>query len=397
MKIKRQDIFYILVILYMLNQVFSESQLIEHSTINILLKLSRFIIIVMFTFYASFNNFMCKKKQFLILFFLIISMMVNMLLFEGGNALFAIIMVTWASRGCSLVKIYKSCILSLFFGYLFICGLCMFGLLEDVVSVRYIGDYLGGLFSGKYLRHSMGFLVHNQIPTTFAILCLLLIIMKKNEISIIETAVILIFNALLFPYFGSRIVFVLINLTFVIYWIMKMFLKLTEKHLYVLKNKYEYFIYPVFSILSFILVLAYNQNNRFMASLNLLFNNRLSMAKYALQNYGFTLFGLGKEAGTYNDLINNTVDNGYILLFIQRGIIISIIVILLYSYLSGIAARKHNIYLQLALVVLAAENMINSHLLTYKLIPLYCILFNSKDIMLEPVSYIRKKLRKNIN
>ena len=132
--------------------------------------------------------------------------------------------------------------------------------------------------------------------------------------------------------------------------------------------------------------------------LNLFFNNRLRFAKEAIDFYGINILGAGKFAGTYNStvLAENNVDNGYIALFLQNGIVIACIVIGFWMYLTYVAAKKGNAYLTLALVVLAVENLLNSYLGSYKVLPFFCILLNQQDPFVEgEIMYHvhRKKLK----
>ena len=74
---------------------------------------------------------------------------------------------------------------------------CVFlNIIQDSVTTRTVGS--SGLLSGIYLRHNMGFLIHNQIPLTFMLLYLSMIAWKKEKLKLSTNLVVVIANYFLF-------------------------------------------------------------------------------------------------------------------------------------------------------------------------------------------------------
>lgn len=393
MILKKDNLFFLLSHVFIYLQVFSESQLNSIPSIGRPLMILRYGILVALFAYILSDKISGKKNiliNSLIFLFVVLS---NTFLVSGGTSILSLFLIVWASKGKSLDRIFRNTIIDLLISHFFIALLCSRGILNDDVNTRWLGNYAGAFFSGESVRHSMGFLVHNQIPTTFLLVTLLYIVYRSDLLTLTETAVLIVVNVILYVYFGSRTTLLLVIVSLMVYWLIRSKRKLfgITKRNYATKS--GYWVYPILCLGSFILTLAYNNKNRLLSYLNLFFNNRLTMGHQALAEYGVSLIGYGNEAGTYSTLANATVDNGYILVYLQRGIIILVAVLVLYELLISIALKQKNMYLIMILVFLAFENTINAHLFTYKLIPLYCILLNREDMMLTYEHRIEKNRR----
>jgi hypothetical protein len=119
--------------------------------------------------------------------------------------------------------------------------------------------------------------------------------------------------------------------------------------------------------------------------MDMIFNNRIRMASEAFRFYGVGLIGAGSKAVLYNSasLINVTLDNGYINVLIGDGLIIFLFILGIWTYITFIAEKQRNKYLLLVLCLMALENLINTHLGSFKLIPFFCILANPDDPFLK--------------
>lgn len=382
MILKKDSLFFLLSHVFIYLQVFSESQLNNIPSIARVMMTLRYVVLVALAACILCDK-ISEKKDILInsLFFLLV-VLLNSFLFGGGTSILSLFLIVWASKGKSLKHIFKNTIIDLLISQFFIAFLCSMGILTDDLNTRWLGSYAGTFFSGEHVRHSMGFLVHNQIPTTFLIITLLYIVYRNEFLTLIETAILCIFNYVLYIYFGSRTTLLLVMISLIVYWLIRVKRELFGISKKNFSSRVGYWVYPVLCVSSFVLTIVYNGSNQLLSYLNLFFNNRLIMGHQALTKYGISLLGYGSQAGTYSTLINATVDNGYILVYLQRGIIILAAVLILYELLISIALKRRNIYLLMILIFLAFENIINAHLFTYKLIPLYCILLNREDMIL---------------
>ena len=84
----------------------------------------------------------------------------------------------------------------------------------------------------------------------------------------------------------------------------------------------------------------------------------------------------GQATGTNGE---NLVDNGYVLILLQRGIILTIMVIVMWSYLTYIAEKNRDKYMVLSLILIAVASLIDNHLISYKMIPFYCTFISGQD------------------
>ncbi len=393
-KLKTEGIFLILYVLYIINQILSESQFINIDVMDQLLTLSRYAILGLLIMFIISKNKMHGKRKIVLILVLAFFLIINLIFKNGGLSYLPIVLFVLATQDLSVQKIWTITIWTLSLMTIFVMLCAKLGIVKDMINLRYIGDNTGAFFSGSYVRHNMGFLVHNQIALTFLIIYLLIIAYKRDKIRWYENLLFMVLNFIVFNYFGSRIVFIITVLTCVAFYAIKFLKKSTLRNL----ANIWMLSYPLLAIASFGVALTYNSSNQISLMLNLFFNNRLRFAKEAIDFYGINILGAGKFAGTYNStvLAENNVDNGYIALFLQNGIVIACIVIGFWMYLTYVAAKKGNAYLTLALVVLAVENLLNSYLGSYKVLPFFCILLNQQDPFVEgEIMYHvhRKKLK----
>ena len=397
-KLKSDNCFYGILILYTINQVFSESQCIYIEAFNVVLKLMRYAVLGMLVLFIIWRNKSVKRNKLFSLLLLLGIVLINLVAVDGGLSFIPVILIIFASCGYSVEKGLVLSIKTLIVSHIIVILLVKIGLITDTVDFRYIGSYAGSFFSGAYYRHNMGFLVHNQIPLTFFIVYMMFISYRKENIKWYENLVAMSLNFFFFSLFGSRIVFILTALACVGYYVIRFY---SETHNRYRKKPFLFLVYPVCCAISFLAVILYDGNSTLSLKLDLFFNNRLRLAHEAIEYFGIGIIGAGKYAGSYQStaLLDNTVDNGYVSLFLQNGIIVGIIIVGLWTYLTYMSEKKNNTYLTFALVFLALENIVNSHLGSYKLLPYFCLFINNEDIFWYGKStyeHTKKKITKKI-
>ena len=380
-KIKMDSIYYALLVLYIINQVLSESQFVNMSVVSSVLGLVRYSVLLLLIALIFYRNISVNKNIALIFGAMIFMILLNLVLVDGGMSYLPIILFVIASKNYSLEKIFRYTIISLVLSHIIVLISTLAGILQNTIDFRYIGTFTGSILSGAYYRYNMGFLVHNQLALAFFIVYLYAIVYRRDSMRLIEHIGYMILNYVIFKYFGSRIVFVLTIIIFIISYIMKFLKKFNGNQLHII----WILVYPFFSILSLIMAMAYDSSSRIWRIMDMVFNSRLSMAKQAIEYYGIHLIGNGKNSGSYNAVqgFNNTVDNGYISVLITEGIVVFGIIIGVWVYITYIAVKNNNQYLLLVLILLAIENLINNHLGSFKLIPFFCIVMNSGDYFLK--------------
>lgn len=335
---------------------------------------------ILFVILSCYNDAKLDIKRTKIIGILIFISLINMIVFNGGTAIveIAIIIGCFAMIRDNLKDIFKWSIYNLTVGHIIIMLLSFVGILEDHITTRWVGSYMGSFFGGEYIRHQMGFLASNQIPLTLMIVYIMFIAYKKEKITIKEQLLFLILNMCCFISFGARVSFLLIIGAFFVYCI----LRISDKFFpnWTIKTNFIWILYPFCMMISVILGYFYNSGSNLWLLLNDIFYNRIRWAHAGLKHYGLSILGYGLKAGQATGTNGeNLVDNGYVLILLQRGIILTIMVIVMWSYLTYIAEKNRDKYMVLSLILIAVASLIDNHLISYKMIPFYCTFISGQD------------------
>lgn len=379
MKIEKRTIFLTGYNLYILTNVFIESELADLGPMGKILRLLKYMGIL-FVILSCYNDAKLDIKRTKIIGILIFISLINMIVFNGGTAIveIAIIIGCFAMIRDNLKDIFKWSIYNLTVGHIIIMLLSFVGILEDHITTRWVGSYMGSFFGGEYIRHQMGFLASNQIPLTLMIVYIMFIAYKKEKITIKEQLLFLILNMCCFISFGARVSFLLIIGAFFVYCI----LRISDKFFpnWTIKTNFIWILYPFCMMISVILGYFYNSGSNLWLLLNDIFYNRIRWAHAGLKHYGLSILGYGLKAGQATGTNGeNLVDNGYVLILLQRGIILTIMVIVMWSYLTYIAEKNRDKYMVLSLILIAVASLIDNHLISYKMIPFYCTFISGQD------------------
>ena len=379
MKIEKRTIFLTGYSLYILTNVFIESEFADLGPMGKILRLLKYMGIL-FVILSCYNDAKLDIKRTKIIGILIFISLINMIVFNGGTGIveIAIIIGCFAMIRDNLKDIFKWSIYNLTVGHIIIMLLSFVGILEDHITTRWVGSYMGSFFGGEYIRHQMGFLASNQIPLTLMIVDIMFIAYKKEKITIKEQLLFLILNMCCFISFGARVSFLLIIGAFFVYCI----LRISDKFFpnWTIKTNFIWILYPFCMMISVILGYFYNSGSNLWLLLNDIFYNRIRWAHAGLKHYGLSILGYGLKAGQATGTNGeNLVDNGYVLILLQRGIILTIMVIVMWSYLTYIAEKNRDKYMVLSLILIAVASLIDNHLISYKMIPFYCTFISGQD------------------
>ena len=379
MKIEKRTIFLTGYSLYILTNVFIESEFADLGPMGKILRLLKYMGIL-FVILSCYNDAKLDIKRTKIIGILIFISLINMIVFNGGTGIveIAIIIGCFAMIRDNLKDIFKWSIYNLTVGHIIIMLLSFVGILEDHITTRWVGSYMGSFFGGEYIRHQMGFLASNQIPLTLMIVYIMFIAYKKEKITIKEQLLFLILNMCCFISFGARVSFLLIIGAFFVYCI----LRISDKFFpnWTIKTNFIWILYPFCMMISVILGYFYNSGSNLWLLLNDIFYNRTRWAHAGLKHYGLSILGYGLKAGQATGTNGeNLVDNGYVLILLQRGIILTIMVIVMWSYLTYIAEKNRDKYMVLSLILIAVASLIDNHLISYKMIPFYCTFISGQD------------------
>lgn len=375
MKLRFQQVYLVLLSLLMTVLVFSESQLININIVNLLITIIRYGILMAFAGVFCIHCIRINRNRAIFIGTMTLLSVIGTLFYDGGILFLMILFATFTSVGVDIKKIFTVTFWSLLISHLLIVLLCKAGILGDTIDIRHIGNYMGSFFAGNYVRHSFGFLVHNQLPLMLLIEYLLYISIKRDKISFKLTLLIQIANYLFFRYFGSRMVFILVIYMGILYCYQKYIANKLRKNRVLKFNFMCSFAFLMCCLFSVVTAVMYSSSKRFWRFMDLLFNNRISMGYEALRLYGISLFGNGTSAGVYTVSVNNTVDNGYLYMWFQRGLVVAVLIVLLWIFYSYKIA-KNNPYFRIVFLVFAVENLFNAHFISYKIIPFYCLMLH---------------------
>lgn len=383
MKVKSHNILLYGYVIYLISNIFLETEISSYAGMNIILRVLKYIGIL-FCMLSCYDTLKINKKIGILLYGLFFLACINAFFMYGGSELIEILIlvICFTLNRVEISSVFRTCIYTLISGHIFVMLLSRVGMINDQVSSRWFGNYMGSFFEGEYIRHQMGFLSSNQVPLTLMIAYLMMIVYKQQKVNIYEHIFFLIANFWCFFNFGSRVSFLVIIVTFCIFIFIRKVSKIRNKKK--CKIPIMWLTFPGCTLISIMASYFYDSTSRIWGVLNQIFYNRIRWSHAMLKKYGFSILGVGSqisnEVGPNGE---NIIDNGYILLVLKYGILIMLLIVTLWSYITYMAEKKQNKYMVLALVMIAGASLIDSHLLTYKMIPFYCVFtLNGYDIQL---------------
>lgn len=382
-RIRIKDLYLPLLSLYIIAMVFGDSNFSKIQAIDSIVFLIKIIVLFGLSVIIIGIGNISNKKYLFLLFGIIIINVVAMIRNGMELNILNLVLLIFASEKINMKKIFKTFLITYIVCTIVVIISSQIGIIEDTINIRYSLDSLARLLLGteKYERHSLGFQFSNQVPFSLLSIYLISISMKQKNLKMFWHIIIQGLNILFFYTCGSRSTFVLVILTTLLYWIAA---RKENTLLLKLLSKVAKYMYPILTILCFTAVnILYD---RLPYWLNAFSNFRFTYAKRTIDYYGIHLLGSGFEAGTVKSAIKEyaVLDNGYLMLLVQRGILLGILVIILWTLVSIIAAKKKNVFLLLSLVVIALANLIDYHILSYRFIPFMIILFHSSDPTISP-------------
>ena len=203
-------------------------------------------------------------------------------------------------------------------------------------------DYI--VARGAIRRHSLGFLYTTNLVQMYTFSSILYIYSVGTKITYRELFAMQLTNCLLYSLTNTRAEFIMLEIIILATIIIKIAQnKNKEETIQKIKNTYSKFFsctFPVYPILSFIMVICYKFGGIW-NNLNKLLSNRLKQTYYTIMQHGITPFGskieflgLGlKEKEKYGKFTSNFVDNEYIQLMLSEGLVFIICFILILSIL----------------------------------------------------------------
>ena len=221
-------------------------------------------------------------------------------------------------KNIDLKKTLKNILLIRVVSFIGITGLALL----KIIPNKRILMWRSGSFDTRY---SLGFGHPNVLQLSLFIIIALYLYLKGKKAIFFQYILLVLVNFLIYSFSKSRTGFICtLGLISVHFFFNKIVKKPNAKKL----CKMSLITLVFLMIFSYITGVFYGSNS-IITKLDYFFNGRIRYSNYYLTTYGFSLFGNGK---VLTDL-NSILDNGYILMFVQYGVIG---ILLVFGFLSRI-------------------------------------------------------------
>lgn len=224
-------------------------------------------------------------------------------------------------------------------------------LIKIFLLITIITFYMIGLTNGNYevimrnnvIRRSLGFFHPNTLAMFFMVITFEYLYLNKSKMNIFKFLLVLVLSIIFTKITDSRTaLYCTVGLIITIIFNIK-------KRKKIFNNKLLNFIitnsFIIFLLSSFIISVMYLNGFTYANKLDILLNNRISYQAFFVKNYHITLFG-------NNVIYDITLDNGYLKLLLNFGLIPAIIYAFIYlcNFKKGI--QKDSIYIAILILIL---------------------------------------------
>lgn len=331
-------------------------------------------------FYLSLFSIICqiifvKYTEYEILLMLFTFMITFYSIIIGEKKVLFILLGLFMSKDIkirAILKMYFLCGITMFFAHIVLYKI---GIIQDINInfIRKFNDFT------VYERHSLGFKNPNHAGYFFFILITLFFILIK-QVRIIYFILAFLLNQFMYTTIYSLTSYLIVNLF--------LFMTFCVKYMHV----YKYLIFKILTcsvacfcfIISYIISYFYSYHYEVLEKLNLILSGRIELSNLFLDKYKVNLFG---QRLLYNsdetDFINYAVlDNSYIKILLQFGLIPTILFLLCNFFLIKLMLQK-KLYIEsisiccMSIYCMSESFIFNFHI-NYTLIFLSFILFKDK-------------------
>lgn len=309
-----------------------------------------------------------SRHSILICFIITLCGIFNIVMY-GKYSLYILIIVLIGAQGLEFKKILKVFLYSFGFCMLFVVLSCKMGIIEDYIFYRYGTE-----------RHALGF-SYCYLSSYFLNWTMLFLYIKASQTKLWHYAMLIVINQVLYSTSNVRGIYYILILVVVIH---LFFIRYKEhKWNFKIHNYFSVLIYPICCLGSYIVSFAYSSDTMVWNIMNRLFTGRLDFMNQAINTYGISLFGnkidlVGNQYGV--DKISSYVDNAYLQIGLEYGIVILTLIVIGYSFITYLAVKSHDSMLYVWLILISVQSLVyptiisiihNSAVLTL------CILFSN--------------------
>ena len=272
-------------------------------------------------------------------------------------------------KNIDINKMFKNILNIRVFTFILTIFLSSIGIMNNVVSNVWKTDHL-------VTRYSLGYLHSNTLHLSLFLIVSLIIYIYFDKIKVKHYLLIMLVNIIIYRYSICRTGFIAI--------VMLLFLHFIVKNNQIIKKNISKVVLPLLLIVifvSFFSGLMYNKIE-LVNKLNSIVTGRIAYSNYYLTNYSASLFGHNISNDT-----NAIIDNGYILLYIQYGIVGSLYVLyIIYRIVKNIKINldyKKAVLIIMFLLYVLTESFLPNIFMNFTLLFCADIFFNNKAISNE--------------
>lgn len=370
-----ESLFQIGYFLLIFNQILDQSQFNEMEYLSLLLKLSRWVLIIYFALLIIWKGkYPYNKRGLFWLCFLIIAI-IEMLFFNGKLLLIILFVLVIASYKTNVNYLINIHIKALIFGMIIVSFSSWLGILDILGVYKQFDNISGFLFKQSNIRYAFGFINSNIIPITFLYLYLYTVLIKKDNYKWYMDVFAVIVNYLVYLLCGSRVCILL--LLFAV--ILRILIQIDKKRF--LSFSAPMAVALLVSCIMFSLILPSSPlyATSFIAIIDKFLTARITIMRNVLAKFPITLFGYG-EVSIDNSVEYLVMDNGYIALFVMRGLIIGMIFMTFILIMINISKKKKDPYLMMFIIIMILANIVDNSILHYITFPIYIMSFNIMKI-----------------
>ena len=264
----------------------------------------------------------------------------------------------WASKGVDRKLLIKFVMMLQLFWLLLVMSLSLLGIIENYSR-----------FTGGRTRYFLGFGWTTTAPILFLFIVWQYLYLKKGNIKLCRSVIILLFATVLYLYTRTRMAYFMLVCSIVIFQIFRLpVAKSIYKNFWKWHGSRLIVIMPwVCAIVSCVLVFFYSKGFPIMEQIDALLSNRLEMGYEGFKNFGITLFGQDIEWVGFSILElqgkYNFVDNSYLNILYNYGAVLLLVILIAYSVILYKAYVKKNMSLVIVVTFICVFSITEPRLL----------------------------------
>lgn len=236
--------------------------------------------------------------------------------------------------------------------------------------------------SGLATGYGLGYIHPNDLAQAIFILCIIYLCIRRNKIDIKDKILFFLVTVINYSITKSRTIFIIS--IFILFMLIINNFNLGNKMLIYSAIP----IYIVAVLISLVIPYLYNESTGILRNIafiaNGILSGRFSNASMLFQNFPVTLFGKIVNTDILQSIYGyDVIDNGYVFLLFNYGIIGSLTILILYFYvIKKLIKRKEIVYLIMVLAFLllgTMENVVRSVAVNFTMIFWYEFIRDSKN------------------